>query len=377
MDLEVTKENGEKVTVSFSKNKILIGRSKDADLHLEGEDISRKHLHLEYVDGKYFVEDLGAANGIYVNQQRVTPNSRQEVQTFFAIQVGANIFINIIEKDDSRPISGSEVSGYSSSRSRVSEGEKTSPRQAPHIKGKPSPRSRTVKDEGKERNLKPYLMLALILGGAGYYFFQQSGEEEVIQSAPVANVSPQELKQAEIKQKFEVQLTPGQLKEKKRLEEAFNSLCATEEEKTICSKLRPEIVEKEGVKVIPDQNKLIVFRHLETTANSIWGSEFSKIPIERRYPFILSYLSLKYQKEFDFKLVEVIDYKITENVFIPLSSSEVHRKGIASLTPTEVNDILEKAKENGDLTQFDANLRSTHIIGFFVDPAELQKSINR
>lgn len=375
MDLEVTKENGEKLPYTFEKNKILIGRGKDADLRLDGDDISRKHLYLEVVDGKYFVEDLGAANGVFINQQRVPPNTRQEVQTFFAIQVGGSIFINILEQDDNRVAPSMDSPAYVSNRSKASASDKTSTRQLPNAKAKPLPRAR-VKEEGKKKNLGPYIMIALIVGAAGYYaLFQMGDQEEAPSAIETPAVSPEEAKISEIKQKFEIQLTPGQRREKNRLEAAFSNICQTEEEKNICVKLRPEITDKEGAKVIPDQSKLIIFRNLETTVNTIWGGEFSKIPAERRYPFILSYLSIKYQKEFDFKVVEVIDYKLVEKVFIPLSSSEILRDGIQSVSGVEANEILEKAKETGDLTKFDQVLKSTHILGFFADPAELQKAI--
>lgn len=59
-------------TYKFDKQTITVGRSPDADIVLENPGISREHCKLEMTArGYYVVEDLGSANGTFLNDERV------------------------------------------------------------------------------------------------------------------------------------------------------------------------------------------------------------------------------------------------------------------------------------------------------------------
>ncbi len=49
-----------------------VGRARDADLWLGDSGVSRNHARIVWVDGSYVVEDLGSANGTYVNGVKTT-----------------------------------------------------------------------------------------------------------------------------------------------------------------------------------------------------------------------------------------------------------------------------------------------------------------
>ncbi len=51
--------------------KIVLGRSKDCDLHFSFERLSRRHAELKIIDGYLVVEDLDSSNGTFHNGQRV------------------------------------------------------------------------------------------------------------------------------------------------------------------------------------------------------------------------------------------------------------------------------------------------------------------
>jgi len=59
------------VTQTFSQERITIGRRTDNEVILDGDNISRNHVAIERRDWKYFVSDLGSANGTHVNEQQV------------------------------------------------------------------------------------------------------------------------------------------------------------------------------------------------------------------------------------------------------------------------------------------------------------------
>lgn len=75
-------------TQLFGANEpVVVGRSRRAHLQLEGDTVSRLHCQLEYESGRILVEDLGSANGTYVNRHRL--EARQVAEPSDAIHLGA------------------------------------------------------------------------------------------------------------------------------------------------------------------------------------------------------------------------------------------------------------------------------------------------
>jgi pSer/pThr/pTyr-binding forkhead associated (FHA) protein len=63
------------------------------DVDLDSDDpeakVSRRHARISFVDGKYFLEDLGSTNGTFVNRgKRLAPGSRQPLGDGDEIIVG-------------------------------------------------------------------------------------------------------------------------------------------------------------------------------------------------------------------------------------------------------------------------------------------------
>lgn len=59
------------VTQTLGQDRITIGRRTDNEVILEGDNISRNHVAIERRDSKYFVSDIGSANGTYLNEQQI------------------------------------------------------------------------------------------------------------------------------------------------------------------------------------------------------------------------------------------------------------------------------------------------------------------
>lgn len=49
-----------------------IGRLESNDICIKEQHVSRQHARIEYQDGLFMVSDLGSANGVFVNDQRVS-----------------------------------------------------------------------------------------------------------------------------------------------------------------------------------------------------------------------------------------------------------------------------------------------------------------
>lgn len=57
---------------SFEDGEFVLGRSQQADIVLPADNVSRRHARLFVQDGRCFIEDLGAANGVWMAGQRLT-----------------------------------------------------------------------------------------------------------------------------------------------------------------------------------------------------------------------------------------------------------------------------------------------------------------
>jgi hypothetical protein len=56
----------------LSGSRVVVGRSREADLVLEDPNVSRRHAELRREDGGWQIVDLGSTNGIKVNGRRVS-----------------------------------------------------------------------------------------------------------------------------------------------------------------------------------------------------------------------------------------------------------------------------------------------------------------
>ena len=56
----------------FSQARVIIGRSKEADVRVNDPNVSRKHAAIYWNNGRLMIDDLGSTNGTMVNGYPVT-----------------------------------------------------------------------------------------------------------------------------------------------------------------------------------------------------------------------------------------------------------------------------------------------------------------
>ena len=56
---------------SFEDGEFVIGRSQSGDIVLAADNVSRRHARLFTLDGRCYIEDLKAANGVWLNGKRI------------------------------------------------------------------------------------------------------------------------------------------------------------------------------------------------------------------------------------------------------------------------------------------------------------------
>ena len=71
-------------------NEIIIGRSPQCDILLDDEEVSKLHTKIRVVDGVFYVDDLGSANGTFVNGKQ---EYHAELKDGDEIMIGEHKFI--------------------------------------------------------------------------------------------------------------------------------------------------------------------------------------------------------------------------------------------------------------------------------------------
>lgn len=84
---------------TFNKDTVMVGRTPEADIFLDNPGVSREHLKLEMTSrGFYAVEDLGSANGTFLNDQQI---QREYLMNNDVIRIGKfSLWVNY--EDDRR-----------------------------------------------------------------------------------------------------------------------------------------------------------------------------------------------------------------------------------------------------------------------------------
>lgn len=72
---------GERYPVT--KDRFVIGRGKQSsDLTIKDPNVSRQHAMVEFLNGQYYIVDMGSTNGIEYNGQRVQRKVINDGDTF-------------------------------------------------------------------------------------------------------------------------------------------------------------------------------------------------------------------------------------------------------------------------------------------------------
>lgn len=75
-----TLANGE--TIRIDKESMTIGRSRACDVVIPSAKVSRQHANLSFSGGELWIEDLGSANGVWNNGEKVTRTKVGNGDTF-------------------------------------------------------------------------------------------------------------------------------------------------------------------------------------------------------------------------------------------------------------------------------------------------------
>ena len=72
---------GERFQVT--KERFIIGRGKQSsDLTIKDPNVSRQHAMVEFLNGQYYIVDMGSTNGVEYNGQRIARKQIAEGDVF-------------------------------------------------------------------------------------------------------------------------------------------------------------------------------------------------------------------------------------------------------------------------------------------------------
>jgi two-component system, cell cycle response regulator len=71
---------------------ITIGREVGSTIHVDLDNVSRRHAKLLWRDGKICIKDLGSTNGTYLNDEEIDRRSEVPLRSGDLVKVGSGIF---------------------------------------------------------------------------------------------------------------------------------------------------------------------------------------------------------------------------------------------------------------------------------------------
>jgi uncharacterized RDD family membrane protein YckC len=82
---------------------VTIGSDASCDFPIAFEGVSSQHCRLRFEDGEIWVEDLGSANGTYVDDLRVEPGGQQRLSPSSELSLGESVTLSREDIRDLRP----------------------------------------------------------------------------------------------------------------------------------------------------------------------------------------------------------------------------------------------------------------------------------
>ena len=183
MRLSVQIEFDKTLDLETNKNSVIVGRSPQCDLVIPHDGISRTHCKIEFQKGTYFITDLGSSNGVFLDGQRLIPETRTAFINSQQLRLGGLE----CEVNESKPKQAAEhkilrstvaPNGDFTATVRLARIDLNKPSQTLELEKRPKsnrPRNPVVgKDEDDvivvKRSKLPLIIIALVAIGIAWYF---------------------------------------------------------------------------------------------------------------------------------------------------------------------------------------------------------------
>lgn len=181
--------NGEEIEQSVDSDVCVIGRSSKCNIVVPHEGMSRMHCQIEFLNGDYFVTDLGSTNGVLIDGQKIEPNKKVPYQTYLNLSFGAVQSLQIKEdstlaaiiRAPSTPVP-EEAKEKVSSITRIKTVKETT---KPTLKHE-TPKIKNTSEE-KLRTWAVIILILLMIGGAIYMYLPKDSSERELTPEEIYN----------------------------------------------------------------------------------------------------------------------------------------------------------------------------------------------
>lgn len=82
--------------IELSTGRIILGRSKSADINVSSSHVSGKHLTLEIKNNEVYVTDIGSTNGTYINGNKLTAHNGYILRTGEKLIIGSEDVVYMV-----------------------------------------------------------------------------------------------------------------------------------------------------------------------------------------------------------------------------------------------------------------------------------------
>jgi pSer/pThr/pTyr-binding forkhead associated (FHA) protein len=275
-----------------SGNKIIFGRSPNANISIKREEMSRYHFQIEIENGDCFITDLNSSNGVYINGEKIPSDQKIPYSLIFPIEIAQHISITLYLKEEDEnhtPLNSPVITKNSSSYSEKKNKEpltKTKTLQVPELQLSSAPQKKLFKKalnpkeaQKNKKQSSPQLILLILVVLAIPIYIHFSGEE--------MQVSDQESVDSELPDPVTTQATVD-LPKLEPESFSYEDLI----QKTSCNSLGSlcSIIglshEKEGITF--HDNKALLFVNLEHVPSEEVHQEFKNLPEKAKAEYYMA-----------------------------------------------------------------------------------------
>lgn len=188
MRLLLTLVDGEEIEYNMESDSVSIGRSSKCDLVIPHESMSRQHCKIEFKDSEIFITDLGSINGVYIDGQKIPPNSSVPFHTYLHLAFGYVTSAQLMVDEKTRlgilnpSFKGSQTS-TSSSTNATNPGTKTRTKVIQGQKAEPA-KTKQKTSEKSEKNAVLIKGIAFVGIMVALYFFLYADKEPTSTTMP-------------------------------------------------------------------------------------------------------------------------------------------------------------------------------------------------
>ena len=166
--------------------RVVIGRGETADIQIVDVKISREHAELSFADDGYTITDLGAQNGIIVNDKKVKQKKLADTEK---IVIGQTVFkYNVIEISSSTDLSILDGDAEVAISKETSKSSKAKPQLKIATNDNFSNRKNTPQEK---KGGSKFIVILLIVGIIGFVLF--SGDYKPVKQATRNTIDPKDL----------------------------------------------------------------------------------------------------------------------------------------------------------------------------------------